>query len=62
MPEAYPRRAAHSNPVSVTMPPCSPDYPNTNISVSTTISKPAVISGKVDRFGDSGSAIAGRML
>jgi hypothetical protein len=42
--------------------PTGPNQPNTNISASTTISMPAVISGIADRFGESDSAIAGRML
>jgi hypothetical protein len=40
----------------------SPNQPNTNISASTAISMPAVISGIANRFGESESAIAGRML
>jgi hypothetical protein len=37
-------------------------YRNANISASTRISMPAVISGIADRVGESESAIAGRML
>jgi hypothetical protein len=37
-------------------------HPNINISASTTISMPAVISGIADRFGESENAIAGRTL
>jgi hypothetical protein len=42
--------------------PTSPNQSNTNISASTTISMPAVISGIADRFGESERAIAGRTL
>ena len=42
--------------------PTNSNQPNTNISASTTISMPAVISGIADRFGESESAIAPNVM